>query len=402
MVSFAVSMLPKVSIDDRQQESCMPRSARFPYHTLGPDEPAGRFEFVGPEIAKPVSDPSHAEIGDVPQLLRQAKVEKIVLVHGTFAGNDIVGLTREVARFSPTLAGKLNEIGKKWFDDMIGELGNYTESYVECLSSLINSASLDPIPVSRFHWSGENHHLGRANGVMALLDLLAREPAPARVLIFAHSHGGNVLAMMSQLLGADVTVRRRFFAATRLHYQSPLSGRIDLPSWKRARERLVDENARSFPQIDVATFGTPLRYRWNAQICPNQLHFIQHRPLDAEHPERAGLPGSLQEVMTAGAGDYVQHFGIVGTDFLPSVFAWRDWVVERRMQRMFEHSGRRRDLLKRLKQGRRVSCDGTTLLVDYPDTDEGWSRKLLGHGVYTCCQWLPFHLRETTSRFYAC
>ena len=75
--------------------------------------------------------------------------------------------------------------------------------------------------------------------------------------------------------------------------------------------------------------------------------------------------------MNANAGDYIQQCGIVGTDFLPSIFAWRDWVVERRMQRMFERGARRRDVLKKLKEGRRVCCDGTTLLVDYPDTGDG-------------------------------
>jgi hypothetical protein len=378
----------------------MRNDIRFPYHTLGPDEKNGRFELIGPEIAKPVSDPANAQIGDVPQVLRQFGVEKVVLVHGTFAGNDIVGLTREIARFSPTLAGHLKEVGKKWFDDLVGELGNYTERFVDCCSSLINPASFDPIPVIRFHWSGENHHLGRANGMMSLLNLLALERAGGRVLIFAHSHGGNVVAMMSQLLAADVTVCRRFFAATRLHYRVPLLGKIDLPSWQQARERLLNENSQAFPLIDVATFGTPLRYRWNTDVCPNQLHFIQHRPLDPEHPERASFPSSLQDVIDANGGDYVQQIGIAGTDFSPSVFAWRDVLVEWRMQRMFERGARRRDVFKKLKQGRRVSCDGTTLLVDYSDTDDGWSRKLFGHGVYTCCQWLPFHLQEITSHFY--
>lgn len=378
----------------------MPNGVRFPCHTLDPEEAAGPFEFIGPAAARPVCDPSHAGIGHVPQLLRQAKVTRIILVHGTFAGNDIVGLAREVTRLSPVLADKLAAIGKKWIDDLVGELGNYSQGYVDCMSSLINPEPLPAIPVTRFHWSGENHHLGRADGVMSLLDLLAGESSQGRVLVFAHSHGGNVMAMMSQLLAADRSHRHRFFAATRLHYQSLLGGKIDLPDWQGARERLLDEGTH-FPLIDVATFGTPLRYRWNARVCPNQLHFIQHRPLGDQHPERAEFPGSLQALINADAGDYVQQIGIAGTDFPPSLLAWRDWIVERRMQSMFEQCGRRRDVLKKIQQGRRVSCDGITLLVDYADTDNGWSRSLLGHGVYTCCQWLPFHLQETARRFYA-
>ena len=70
-----------------------------------PEETVGRFEFVGPEIAKPVSDPWNADIGDVPQLLRQAGVGRVILVHGTFAGNDIVGLTRPGRQVLPDNCG---------------------------------------------------------------------------------------------------------------------------------------------------------------------------------------------------------------------------------------------------------------------------------------------------------
>ncbi len=71
------------------------------------------------------------------------------------------------------------------------------------------------------------------------------------------------------------------------------------------------------------------------------------------------------------------------------------------MGRMFESTARRRDVWKKLKMGRRESSDGNDtarrLLLD----DNQWYRKLFGHGVYTCRQWLPFHLREITERFYA-
>ena len=68
---------------------------------------------------------------------------------------------------------------------------------------------------------------------------------------------------------------------------------------------------------------------------------------------------------------------------------------------MFESTVRRRDLKKYLMRGQRVSLDGQTVLVDYASTPEGWNRKLFGHGVYTCRQWLPFHLREITEAFYS-
>lgn len=382
------------------------RNLHFPYHSFGDAAESGRYELISGETAKAESNPTASDMGLAPQQLRESGVRRIILVHGTFAGNDIVGLVRQVARFAPGLAGKMNEFGKHWFDELAGEVGNYTAEFADCLSRLINPPSLEPIPISRFEWSGENHHLGRAGGMISLVDSQtsdserSNEPgSDERLLVFAHSHGGNLLAMLSQLIGSSRSEQECFFDATRLHCRNPLTGKIELPHWPRVRERLVNESRRP-PQIDVATFGTPLRYRWNTKVCSKLLHFVQHRPLDQEHPELAVLPTSIQQVMEAQGGDYVQQLGIAGTDFAMFGFAWREWIVESRIRRMFEPRVRRRDLLKNLKQGRRVSADGTTLLVDYWDPAEAWHRKLFGHGVYTCRQWLPFHLREITRRFY--
>lgn len=359
----------------------------------------GRCETISAAKAAEVDDPAPSDLGRAAELLREGGVAKIVLIHGTFAGNDIVGLVRQVARFSPSLAGKLSLLGKRWFDEFAGEVGNYTASYAQLLSRLINTPSLPPIEVTRFGWSGENHHLGRAGAVMSLINSQGSNSLGPneRVLALAHSHGGNVLAMLSHLIGCDQQDRAAFFDATRLHYRNPLTGAIDLPNWDIVSKRLAE--ARE-PRIDVATFGTPLRYRWNTSVCSKLLHFVHHRPLDPQHPAQAVLPTSIQQVIDAEGGDYVQQLGIAGTDFVTFGFAWREWIVERRMRRMFERGARRRDLIGNLKRGQRISADGTTLLVDYPDSDQQWRRKLFGHGVYTCHQWLPFHLREIAERFY--
>ncbi len=133
-------------------------------------------------------------------LLGRSGVRAIVLVHGTFAGNDVAGLVREIARFSPVSARRLRSLSKRWLDEYVGDVGNYSAAYAEDLSQLINSGSI-PIPVHRFHWSGENHHLGRADGVMSLIEFIDALPksgeGDGRLLMFAHSHGGNVLAMLS-------------------------------------------------------------------------------------------------------------------------------------------------------------------------------------------------------------
>lgn len=374
----------------------------FAHHTFRPEEIRGKTERILAEPASSGLVDGELESIRPSTLLERNGVGAVILIHGTFAGNDIVGLMREIARFSPVSASRLRELSKRWLDELVGEVGNYTKAFAEKLSGLISTVQ-NPIPVHCFQWSGENHHLGRADGVMALIELFNNLPelqgSGRRVLVLAHSHGGNLLAMLSQLVGADRNAVETFFRQSEMHYHSPLRRRDDLLSWVRARERLL--GGCPFPPIDVATFGTPLRYRWDRRVCPNLLHFVQHRTVDPNEPNRAVLPRSPQDVYDSVAGDYVQHFGIAGTDFWPSFFAWRDWIVERRMSRMLESTARRRDLWSKLKLGRRESSDGTTLLVDYASEDNPRYRSLFGHGVYTCEQWLPFHLREITERFYA-
>ena len=372
---------------------------RFSHHTFAVDEPRGEVERISSDLALPVENPGPAEMGSIPVLLRKAGVKNILLVHGTFVGGDIVGVVREVRRFSPVSAMRLNELGKAWFDDLVGDVGNYTNQFSEQLEDLINPVSLPPIHVERFSWSGENHHIGRADGAVALVNRMASMEGKGRVLVLAHSHGANLLAMLSQLAGASIPLKEAFFKATRLHYHSPLRSKVDLQDWTLAREMLLDTDSNRRP-IDVATFGAPLRYRWNRKACPRLLHFIQHRCIDEESPTKAMMPRTIRDVTAAVGGDYVQHLAIAGTDFLPSFFAWRDLIVERRLRWIFESTARRRDVIGKLKQGRRESSDGKTLLVDYPTTAGQENQKLLGHGVYTSHKWLAFHLQVICRHFY--
>lgn len=373
----------------------------FPHQSFG-TTPQGPYDLIGPDLAVPTESPSSADVVGLGKRMREENVREVVLVHGTFAGNDIIGLMRRFSRFSPRVSRMMKELGKKWFDQLANEVGNYTADYAEHLAGMLATESGSSLPVTRYCWSGENNHLGRACGVLALLEkILHRDWAVGeRVIFLAHSHGGNLLAMLSLLVGASEQSKRAFLRATHLHY--PLQGQHgDQTNWERTRSILLQDDLRSkLPIIDVVTFGTPLRYGWNMSSVERLLHIVQHRPLVPGEPWRAAIPKSPSDAIHAVAGDYVQQLGIGGTDFPHSPFAWKSCRAERRLRRIFEPSIRRRDLKKHLLEGRRVGLDGKTLLVNYPSTAEEWNEKLLGHGVYTCSPWLPFHLRAIAREFY--
>jgi hypothetical protein len=372
---------------------------RFSHHTFATDELRGQVVRIPCADAIPVFNPHPDQFASAANLLREANVRHILLIHGTFAGGDITGFVREVKRYSPVQASRINELSKAWFDELAGDVGNYTDGFTKQLYGLINTPGLPAISVERFGWSGENHHIGRADGAVALLRKLHLMNRKGRLLVMAHSHGGNLLAMLSQIVGASHEAKESFFQATRLHYHNPFRSKVDLQDWTFAREILLDGSGPR-GEIDIVTFGTPLRYRWNEVLVPRLLHFTQHRDTEGRDPHMAVFPKSVGDVVNAAGGDYIQHLGIAGTDFLPSIFAWRDVVVERRLHRIFESSVRRRDLFKKLKQGRRESADGKTLLVDYAATPGRENQKLFGHGVYTSPAWLRFHLENICKHFY--
>ena len=362
--------------------------ACFSHHDYGDDSSERDFAIVSAKRAAAITAPQPSAVTEAAIRLRGTHVRKIILVHGTFTGNDVIGLARELARVSPGLAKSIQSNGKSWVDQVAGDVGNYTQAFAKQLSTLINTGQPTTIEVDRFNWSGENAHLGRAEGAVALLHtLMQQEWSPgSRVQIWGHSHGGNLIAMASQLIRANADLLRSFFSATRSHHRG-------LPQWEQVQSVLIESEAGSrFPKLDAVTFGTPLRYRWNTDVTETLSHFGQHRVLDDDDACTARLPASAQDVIDAVGGDYIQQLGIAGTDFLPSIFAPRTWLPERRLSKMFAAGIRRRDLRKNLKQGQRVSQDGTTLLVDYPDCQHGWNRKLFGHGVYTRQEWIPFHL----------
>jgi len=339
-------------------------------------------------------------VGDV---YRQAGVRAIYLVHGSFVGADALGVVREVARVSPKAAESLRRLEKQLVDSIAKDAGNYTTAFAEAFERQINRDGADRILVRLFHWSSENHHIGRADGAVRLLDELAsqKDLTEGRILLWGHSHGGNVFALLTNLLNADSAMRREFFRAARPYFRWPVVGKVDMPVWTRTRARLSREgNPLRHLALDFVTFGTPVRYGWETGTCANLLHFVNHRPAGGLPADQAPFPPSIDDVLTARHGDYIQQIGIAGTNLAPTAWAWRAWLADIRLSRHLQAGIRRRDLLTRLKAGVRAHADGTTLLVDYGPAAGHIGQHLAGHAVYTRLEWLLFHAEEVARRFY--
>ncbi len=326
--------------------------------------------------------------------LRATGVRIIYLVHGTFTGTDFTGWLGQIQRFSQDLARRLQEQQKSIVDSLTGEVANYTEHYARLLATGINPESATPIQVRRFPWSSENHHLGRADGAVRLFvelaDLSLGEGE--RVLLWGHSHAGNLFALLSHLIGASQEVKNQFFRAARMHYQRPVTGKVDLPLWASAERRVQQGPLPIRP--DIVTFGTPIRYGWETAGYRSLTHFVYHRPETGLPLYQAAFPPTLEQIRYGSKGDFLQQIGIAGTNFPVGFLSWRARVVEANLQRLLQRGLPRRETWRRWKYGLCVPDEGKTLLVDYHESDPWGAQLLAGHGVYTLSRWLPFHVKH--------
>jgi len=365
----------------------------------------------------PPTEPSSAEFA--PRLaaagrrFAEAGVAAVYLVHGTFTGNDALGLLTELARYAPNLAESLRKLGKRAINAILGETGNYTPQFAARMEMGL-SGGVDrrapKLPVRLFNWSGLNHHVARADAAVRLIDELARL-APGhdgeterakRVLLWAHSHGGNVLALMTNLLGGDQATSAEFFDAARIFFRRPWSERLDFPVWQRVEELLAgaDHPLRRL-QLDLVTFGAPIRYGWDSAGYSKLLHIVNHRPAVGGKDHQAPYPPRLRRIVAGTAGDFIQQLGIAGSNIPPLPLVLRTFLANRRLGRVLERDLPRERLFKRLKRGVRVHDEGTTLLEDYDDPDRIPFRHLLGHAPYTRSRWLPLHCELVAQHFYA-
>ncbi len=339
-------------------------------------------------------------VGDA---LRAHRVAALLLAHGTYAGPDARAVVQEFVRIFPGATEAARRLIEQLDTCAPAEAGNWSQRYAAWLASAINAPGKPPIPVTLFDWSSENNHIGRADGAVRLLDeLMALDPpAGSRVLLWGHSHAGNVFALVSNLLGGDRQCIESFFRAAEVYYRWPVVGCTDVPLWDRVRSALAaSPGPLADVHLDMVTFGTPIRYGWDSGGYSRLLHFIHRRPSGDRPPYRARFPVELSSLLSAAEGDYVQQLGIAGTNVAPSMLAWRSKLADRNLAELLQGDPAPQDPSKRFGAGAIVPEEGTTLLVDYGPAEGPFAEHVAGHAVYAQPKWMLFHTEEVVRRFY--
>jgi hypothetical protein len=308
-----------------------------------------------------------------------------------------------LSRVFPAAGTMIRRISKQMVQTMTGEVGNYTGDYARVFEDAINRRGVAHIPVQRFHWSSQNNHIGRADAAVRLIEAIGSLNLDdgQRVLLWGHSHAGNVFALITNLLAADRETLDAFFNAAQIYYRWPALGWVDIPVWRGARLRLSSPSAPlGGAALDIVTFGTPIGYGWDSAGYARLLHFVHHQPVEGLPPYRAPFPPTLDRVLAAADGDYIQQLGVAGTNIMPSPITWRSWLADRRLGALLQSGLPQHGLVARLQVGARVPAEGTTLLVDYRPVERSIGQHVAGHAVYTRQKWLLFHAEEVARRFY--
>lgn len=389
------------------EESRMPRKNRF-QHQIYPTTP----------VLKPVLKKIACQDvvpGAFHSLHTRHEIGRVVLVHGTFVGDDPIGVAEMFQSLSEgipvigvqlaAIADTLRENVRPMTDSFVQDIGNYTAGFRDTFQELVGD---DPqIEVMEPSWSSQNHHLARADLAVRLLHQLLQRPLPDRqkILYWGHSHAGNAFALLTNLLANDRESVQAFFTA---------AGTQVGEHWKAVRLALTSAPTPHplAEQVVIVTFGTPVRYGWDNSGCCQLAHVLFHRPYDPEQPFLTMPlfpPHAVKDMLAATWGDWVQAFAIAGTD-VPSAMSLSSnerlaALLEanlpepaRELDTSLIFSKALRDTCERWKLGTRCHSDGLNMLIDYIPSGQRTSlgqeleTTVMGHGVATTLKWLPAHL----------
>lgn len=297
--------------------------------------------------------------------ISKLNINHIYFIHGTFVGDDPFDIISFLERAFPSLAGSIIE--KMKFQIKSGsnlfarELGNFHPKLIIRLKEICPAET----NFENFTWSSSNHHIARLRGTLNLMRSIDRNTRPGeRLLLFGHSHAGQLFTLLSQLLGKS-------------HFSKQLKEILliaDVNS-NELEHLILSCKKRKF---DFVTLGTPVRYTWNNKTFQNSslLHFINHR---GSTPMGGGLASSI----TTKSGDYIQQWAVAGSDSKSPLK--EDQKLNEELD-LILGVGRDSAMLKRnIKFKKRLHKYGEHFLVDFNDNSKVPNSLLtiFGHGVYT-------------------
>ena len=320
--------------------------------------------------------------------LRNNNVRQILLVHGTFTGDDALGLIHLLDPINITFADLLRKKSRDLINRLAQSVGNYTSDYAGNLGTASN------IPCELFVWAGGNYHHARIQGTLDLAQYIATKINEdnildnERLLILGHSHAGQLFALLTSFLAEDE------------QSQSLYQIMEMLEKFSGEKSKLI-KNLKIIKKInlDFVTFGTPVRYSWGKYKKSRLMAVVNHR-------SKVRLSG----ILSTRDGDYVQQWGVEGTDMLSNEEF--DTTLDKGKDISLLRANLERE---KRREPKYINGDPVTetCLVNYLD-NSGFPlfflnplsvphciKTLFGHGVYTQEHTMLFNLSIIVNKWYS-
>ena len=421
----------------------MPIGNNFQHSTYSRTDPGGRVGYREVQPAAPPASPAWQDaMAGYGVQLSQAGVRTVIFMHGTFLGTDLFGMqrldeagglkrgySRGISGLDALLAfmregsnGMATPPGgprppfeddsqiRTFIDAHVKDAANFTDAYVEQFEKAINQNVSRPIACSRHLWCSEFHHLGRAKAACRFIERLRTLSTELnlgpgdRVLVQAHGHAGQVLALASNLLAPGESSDREAFLAILRSYLEPTQAERSLHDSVNAIEPLLPSGTvLNGISLDVVTFGTPIRHGWDPAGLGTLLHVVNHRMMRTDGKRwlaKMELPQITMEMPIAWGGDYLQQLAVAGCDALPT--APEAMEANKALWEILEPWDGFERWLECARKGVRCANDGLCLLVDYKDSTGSSNAldHLYGHAAYTRLSNLLFNTREIVQALY--
>jgi len=374
----------------------MPVDNQFAHQCYSAQPPVAPYELlaVGPQLR--IDSPEYVQrMESAGRSLKSTGVGAIVLLHGTFVGYDPIGFNTMLLSMMPPLKRLACRLTKASIDVVVRDVGNYSKSFVRRLASDLHTDH--SIQSHRFIWSGINNHAGRAVAAVRLLDFLVglKLPAGKRILLCGHSHGGNVLALLTNLLAENRGGVPEFLRAVDGYAHKMDKRWPDIKLLLQSPERPLEKNP-----LDLVTLGMPIRYGFETTGYEHLMHFVNHRPRRRLPEYRVTRAGSPRALFPSPHCDFVQQLGVAGSNF-SNPLDGAMWTADRRLAKLLAPGFSSWSLSRQIRKGMLVPEEGHTLLVDYEQSAFQWLRHLWGHLIYTRSHRMLFHIEQIVRCFYA-
>lgn len=322
-------------------------------------------------------------------ILRKNRVVDIVLLHGTFVGSDPVNFFSSLKSTFPKIGQKIEQGLSNRVRGLIDTVAQDNGNFIPAYGDLLQKALGDHIPVSLFYWSSSNHHVGRLEGAVGLLQRMvkqAKRHEKDRILLIGHSHARQVFALFTQLVNAAGDPKAtgaelwQFVEAEGLASEGLQAKVADLKS--------------SRCKFDFVTLGGPVRYKWCFLAGMKVLHIVNHQ----------GESTRIRSVWTfwnTTSGDYVQQWGMIGSDNIAPTP--RERRMNQKLDDILGKGWHTRLWFQSLYRRERLGDFGRTLLVDYFHKSRertNFIKTVFGHGVYTRFDVMQFQMELIAKYLY--